>query len=313
MALLYGQTATGAYVRVQVTEDGQIVSVTDSAGGTVTWNDITGKPLVFPTDWSLVANPPAVFPSDWGIIGSKPATFPSDWNTTANKPTIDQLLPAQAGNAGEYLRTDGTVSSWQPAPSGPGGTSVHGDLSGLDADDHLQYARVDGFRPFTGNLAVSNAGLSLSGGGGVSFTSPELFSFIAKFGISPSQLSEFQTVFAMGATASSHVTGRLIGLFDARTSTHQATFGVFSPDESDICGLSWDGSTDVCYLKTAVAAVGVKIGTSEIFSCSSTRVTSSRPIRLNAVPTYADVAAALAAGLVSGDLFKTSAGELRIV
>lgn len=36
--------------------------------------------------------------------------------------TIDGILPSQAGNAGEYLTTNGTNASWAPVPSAPTGT-----------------------------------------------------------------------------------------------------------------------------------------------------------------------------------------------
>jgi hypothetical protein len=87
MALLYGKTVTGDYVVVQVTADGQIVSVTDSTGLTVSWDSVTGKPTVFPSDWSIIQNIPSTFPSAWGDISGKPTTFPSDWSIISSKPT----------------------------------------------------------------------------------------------------------------------------------------------------------------------------------------------------------------------------------
>jgi len=39
----------------------------------------------------------------------------------------------------------------------------------------------------------------------------------------------------------------------------------------------------------------------------------STTIRLTALPTYVDNAAAVAGGLIAGDVYKTSTGELRIV
>ena len=45
----------------------------------------------------------------------------------------------------------------------PGVVTDHGSLSGLGDDDHLQYARLSGLRPFTG-LQSFNAGLTVAGG-----------------------------------------------------------------------------------------------------------------------------------------------------
>jgi len=70
-----------------------------------------------------------------------------------------------------------TWTDWRTSgiTSGQGSVTDHGSLSGLANDDHLQYYRVDGFRPITGNLVVNGtstlqsaveaqAGLDVSGG-----------------------------------------------------------------------------------------------------------------------------------------------------
>lgn len=48
-------------------------------------------------------------------------------------------LPAQAGNAGKFLSTDGTTASWEPAPGG--GSSA--DNNGLEGDYCSKYGIVD--------------------------------------------------------------------------------------------------------------------------------------------------------------------------
>lgn len=48
-------------------------------------------------------------------------------------------LPAQAGNAGKFLSTDGTTASWKPAPGG--GSSA--DNNGLEGDYCSKYGIVD--------------------------------------------------------------------------------------------------------------------------------------------------------------------------
>ena len=87
MALLYGKTVSGDYVVVQVTADGQIVSVTDSTGLTVSWDSVTGKPTVFPSDWSIISNIPTEFPTTWLRVSDRPSVFPSDWSIISSKPT----------------------------------------------------------------------------------------------------------------------------------------------------------------------------------------------------------------------------------
>ena len=53
-----------------------------------TWDDVTGKPSLFPSEWSIVSNKPSVFPSDWSIVANKPSVFPSEWSIVSNKPSV---------------------------------------------------------------------------------------------------------------------------------------------------------------------------------------------------------------------------------
>lgn len=86
-------------------------------------------------------------------------------NQTFNKNAIvNQTLQTQAFKmapgavTGYVLRCDAVgVGTWQPATVG-----AHADLSGLGADDHTQYARLDGARPFTGDQVFS-AGVTVAG------------------------------------------------------------------------------------------------------------------------------------------------------
>jgi len=48
-----------------------------------------------------------------GLIGSVPIANGGTGQTTANT-ALNALLPSQAGNVGEVLKTDGTNTSWQP-------------------------------------------------------------------------------------------------------------------------------------------------------------------------------------------------------
>jgi hypothetical protein len=65
-------------------------------------------------------------------------------------------VSATGPTTGQVLTFNGTA--WAPAapPSG-GGVTVHGQLSGLEADNHPQYVLADGTRPLT-SLAVHGSG-----------------------------------------------------------------------------------------------------------------------------------------------------------
>lgn len=67
-----------------------------------------------------------------------------------------RLVTNDEGSSWTDWRTSGLSSA-------PGTATDHGSLSGLANDDHLQYARLTGLRPFTGNQEFQ-AGIDVSGG-----------------------------------------------------------------------------------------------------------------------------------------------------
>lgn len=56
-------------------------------GGASTWDEITGKPDVFPTNWDSVAGKPTSYPSTWGEVTGKPENYPTNWASISDKPT----------------------------------------------------------------------------------------------------------------------------------------------------------------------------------------------------------------------------------
>lgn len=245
------------------------------------------------------------YDSNTGII-----TFSSDDGlgfSTLDLRGDDGIGVPSGGTTGQALiklsNTD-YDTTWGTVATSGGGTSDHGALSGLGDDDHTQYLLADGSR--------SNSALKLAGSNVVSTTSPNSYTFNAKFAIDPVVLTDFQTIFSLMASNGSSSTGRLIGLFDARTSSHQATFGVFSPGEQDICGISWDGSETNVALKTISSSISMRIGATNAATFNTTKAVFSGYLNLT-LPTYADNSAAVSGGLVVGDVYKTVTGEMRIV
>lgn len=55
-------------------------------GGASTWDEITGKPDVFPTNWNNVAGKPTSYPTIWGEITGKPENYPTNWASISDKP-----------------------------------------------------------------------------------------------------------------------------------------------------------------------------------------------------------------------------------
>lgn len=56
-------------------------------GGASSWDEITGKPDIFPTNWDNVAGKPTSYPSTWGEVTGKPENYPTTWASISGKPT----------------------------------------------------------------------------------------------------------------------------------------------------------------------------------------------------------------------------------
>lgn len=56
-------------------------------GGASTWDEITGKPDIFPTNWDNIAGKPTSYPSTWGEVTGKPENYPTNWASISDKPT----------------------------------------------------------------------------------------------------------------------------------------------------------------------------------------------------------------------------------
>lgn len=55
-------------------------------GDVVTWDDILGKPLSYPTSWEQISNIPTEFSTTWEKISGKPSTYPAAWGEIQDKP-----------------------------------------------------------------------------------------------------------------------------------------------------------------------------------------------------------------------------------
>jgi hypothetical protein len=75
----------------------------------------------------------------------------------------------------------------------------------------------------------------------------------------------FNQLIALGLPSTANISSRAISIFDARTTAHQPTLGVFSPDENSLVGLSWDGSNSTSYLKTwGTNNIGIRSSSTDI-------------------------------------------------
>lgn len=156
------------------------------------------------------------------------------------------------------------------------GGKVSGDISGYSASitGSIAESQVTGLTSdlaakaplaspsFTGNISTSGA-LSLTGTGQVSFTTPQGTVVNTKLLIPLFDPGAFSSVVYMGLPSTAVANSRAFCCFDARTVVHHPTMGVFSPDEVDLLGFSWDGNNagGTCYLKCYSSAIAMLIST----------------------------------------------------
>lgn len=122
-----------------------------------------------------------------------------------------------------------------------------------------------------GGLEV-NGVIRLTGTALDTFGTPEGSSVGAKLSIEGHNVLGFGQLIALGLEVGSSTTARGISVFDDRDVVHQPSIAVFSPNENDIFGLSWDGSTDDAYVKTLAATINMRVNTTDAATFSNSAV-----------------------------------------
>lgn len=108
--------------------------------------------------------------------------------------------------------------------------------------------------------------LRVSGGTYGSYTTPNGTVINAKVSVDNINPSAFGQVMALGVTSSANTTARVLALFDGRLSTHQPSLALLSPNENNVLGLNWNGSSATGWLMTSdlssgnTSDVGVRSG-----------------------------------------------------
>jgi len=172
--------------------------------------------------------------------------YAEEWAQTA----FETPVSVAAGGDGS---TDFSALHWATVAEGFAG-SVDSGLYGQLADAEVVTAEWS----FDSGLSVSNGGLLIEGTTRTMIT--PVGSYVQTMLDIPYQdLTAYAQQFALGIGASSHATSRVFSVFDARTGSHQPSIGVFSPDETDLFGFSWDGSSTVAYVKSVAANIGIRI------------------------------------------------------
>ena len=130
-------------------------------------------------------------------------------------------------------------------------TSAGIGAGGFGIYDHAMDAYRLAF-PLNGGLRIpANAGTD-------NFATPVGSSVPTKINIPLFDPGAFGQILIAGLPATAAASARAMSFVDARTVQHQPTLGVFSPNEQQIMGLTYDGSNTAGYLSSTVA-LGFKV------------------------------------------------------
>jgi hypothetical protein len=120
------------------------------------------------------------------------------------------------------------------------------------------------------NVLNVTGALRLSGTGTDTFTTPGNATVPTKINIPAFAPAAFGQALAFGITSATPTTARVLSVFDARTTNHEASIALFDPTENYIFGLKWDTGGSFAYLDNSSnatsAGVSLSVGGTGFFS-----------------------------------------------
>ncbi|HET8708644.1 MAG TPA: hypothetical protein VFL85_00005, partial [Candidatus Saccharimonadales bacterium] len=122
----------------------------------------------------------------------------------------------------------------------------------------------------SGALQLSNAGDAGNSYNWDTFTTPVGSSVNTKINIPIlANMQQYTQVLAFGVDSSANANARVLSVFDARAVIHQPSIAVFTPDESNLFGLSYDGSNSTAYLKNTSTGITLQAGGTDLLALST--------------------------------------------
>ncbi|MGZ3768569.1 MAG: tail fiber domain-containing protein [Bdellovibrio sp.] len=242
---LFTNSGINRLVATDGTTGSALVALTCSAGQLLTWNVASG--WLCANQNSLAVGSANTASTATNFTGS----LVGDVSGTQNTTSVDKIkgVPLDFSTAptnGQVLKFNGT--NW--APAADNNTGSQWTTSG--ADIYYNAGNV-GIGTTTPNTSLEiNGALRLSGTAMDSYTTPMGSSVSTKINIPNLNLNPYSQIVTMGIPASAPSTARAAVFLDARTTPHHPTISVFSPNETQLMGLSWDGSNTIGYVKSTV-------------------------------------------------------------
>jgi hypothetical protein len=225
-------------------------------------------------------------------IGTNAAAHAINIGTGAASQTIiigstntSSSLQLQTGTSGFSLNTAGKqtfVSTgngaviFNPVTDGDGAFQIQnaaGTNTLFDVDTSANMIKLHA--PLQSDSYIyTSSWLTLANGPTATYTTP-VGSFVpTKINVTAYDPGNFGQVLAMGIPSTSATTARVVSLFDARTSAHQPTITVFSPDESQVFGLSWDGSNSQALVKSSTSSLALQVAGANVLTANQSGTVS---------------------------------------
>lgn len=231
---------------------GQVLSASAPAAGTVTLSWVAQTAATAPggSTTELQYNNAGAFGGITGITSNGTDLTAGSGNLRATSPRFTTGINDVNGAAMILFTATGTAVNQFTFTNAAAGGEPSISATGTDADINIVLTPkgtgvIDGTRPLT-----------LSGTGTTDYTTPAASTVPTKINIPVFDPGNFGQVVAMGI-GNINANRRVISLFDARTVAHQPTLSVFSPDELNVFGPTWNGSNTRADLQSSAGLVGI--------------------------------------------------------
>jgi hypothetical protein len=170
------------------------------------------------------------------------------------------------GAAGTYnlLTTNQANANYIQLQSSTPGTAQTGNINitGTAKVGDLQVASG-------GNVLLGNGALTLGGSTTATYTTPASQSLSTKIAIPSFNPGANGQIIAFGLPSNADVDSRALTVIDARSSAHQPSIALLSPNESKVFGLSWDGSNSTAVIKTSSNTVALQANGQNVLTGSN--------------------------------------------
>jgi hypothetical protein len=249
---IYYRSAGGVLTRLGIGSSTQVLTV---SGGLPSWQPASGGGgTPGGANTQVQYNNSGAFGGITGFTSNGTNVTAGSGNLRANSPQISITIADVNGASIIGLSPVGSaVNQFTIANAAIGGIPV---LSVTGSDINIPAI----ISPKGTGRLESTGPLRLSGTGTDTYTTPQGNSVPTKINVPNFDPGSFGQVVAMGLALTSGggaENRRVLSLFDSRTVAHQPTIAVFSPDENNLIGFSWEGSNAIGFIKNTIGVVGL--------------------------------------------------------